>query len=738
MRLQRLAPEGGRGGGRGRGGDMESRGRGRGDGRGRGRSDGPSGGRGRGGPAKFSDGDGGDVGADSGRPAGRPRRGPKGGRGGRGRGDNEGRGGRGRVSLRIGTGKRGRQAAIRQRRGSLKRKDRSAEKALKEERALERRTVVLPGKPITVGELAEIIDETPVGVIKYLMTGLGVMAAISQTLDVPTCEAVVEGFGKVIASEDDEDEFDDEDDDDDWEDSMMGSGVALDEDDPDTLLPRPPVVTIMGHVDHGKTSLLDAIRNTRVTAGEAGGITQHIAAYQADHEGDTITFIDTPGHAAFTDMRERGANTADMIILVVAADDSVKQQTADSIACARQAAVPLIVAVNKIDLETADPNRVLADLAGYEILTEDLGGEVLCSQISAKEGTGLDDLLSKVMLQAELLDLKANPDRDAHGVVLEARVEKGLGTVATTLIQRGTVRVGDSFVAGEANGKVRALIGFDGKTRYKEAGPSTPVSIVGINGVPEAGDLFVVAEDEQTARELAASRARIARERKASSYQSGLMQSVAGIFAGGQKELREICVVVKADVQGSAEALAQSLRDLKLENEEVEVKIKVLISENGDVTKSDIAVASVTPGTTVIAFNTGANAAALEDARVLDVPIEYYSVVYDAIESVESRMQEVLSPTPEGEYVGSAIVQEVFNIGGTGNIAGSKCQDGIIKKGSNVRVMRGDKILQESKVRTLRNFKAEVDSIQTGDECGIGLLDFEEFEVGDVIESFVV
>jgi len=678
------------------------------------------------------------VGADSGRPAGRPRRGPKGGRGGRGRGDNEGRGGRGRVSLRIGTGKRGRQAAIRQRRGSLKRKDRSAEKALKEERALERRTVVLPGKPITVGELAEIIDETPVGVIKYLMTGLGVMAAISQTLDVPTCEAVVEGFGKVIASEDDEDEFDDEDDDDDWEDSMMGSGVALDEDDPDTLLPRPPVVTIMGHVDHGKTSLLDAIRNTRVTAGEAGGITQHIAAYQADHEGDTITFIDTPGHAAFTDMRERGANTADMIILVVAADDSVKQQTADSIACARQAAVPLIVAVNKIDLETADPNRVLADLAGYEILTEDLGGEVLCSQISAKEGTGLDDLLSKVMLQAELLDLKANPDRDAHGVVLEARVEKGLGTVATTLIQRGTVRVGDSFVAGEANGKVRALIGFDGKTRYKEAGPSTPVSIVGINGVPEAGDLFVVAEDEQTARELAASRARIARERKASSYQSGLMQSVAGIFAGGQKELREICVVVKADVQGSAEALAQSLRDLKLENEEVEVKIKVLISENGDVTKSDIAVASVTPGTTVIAFNTGANAAALEDARVLDVPIEYYSVVYDAIESVESRMQEVLSPTPEGEYVGSAIVQEVFNIGGTGNIAGSKCQDGIIKKGSNVRVMRGDKILQESKVRTLRNFKAEVDSIQTGDECGIGLLDFEEFEVGDVIESFVV
>ena len=591
--------------------------------------------------------------------------------------------------------------------------------------------------PMSVGELAEAIDETPVSVIKFLMTDLGVMAAVSQTLDSNTCEAVAEGFGKVVASEDDEDEYDD-DEDDDMEDTALESGIAFDEDDPEDLKPRPPVVTIMGHVDHGKTSLLDAIRNTRVTAGEAGGITQAISAYQVEHEGSPITFIDTPGHAAFTDMRERGANTADMIILVVAADDSVKQQTADSIACARQAGVPLLVAVNKIDLDTADPNRVLADLAGYEVLTEDLGGDVLCSQISAKEGTNLDDLLSKIMLQAEVLDLKANPDRDAQGVVIEARVEKGLGTVATTLIQRGTIKVGDSFVAGEASGKVRALIGFDGKTRYKEVGPSTPVNVVGINGVPEAGDLMVVAENEQIARELADSRAKIARERKSASYQSGLMESVAGLFSGAQKERREMCVVVKADVQGSAEALARSLTELKLENEEAEVGIKVLISEAGDVTKSDIAVASVTPDTTVIAFNTGANAAAMDDARALGIPIEYYSVVYDAIESVESRMQEVLSPTPEGEYVGSAIVQEVFNIGGTGNIAGSKCRDGIIKKGSNVRVMRGDKILTETKVRTLRNFKAEVDTITTGDECGIGLLDYEDFEAGDIIESYVV
>ncbi len=296
--------------------------------------------------------------------------------------------------------------------------------------------------------------------------------------------------------------------DDDMEETAIDLGIAMDEDDEYDLKPRPPVVTIMGHVDHGKTSLLDSIRNTRVTAGEAGGITQSIAAYQADHEGSIITFIDTPGHAAFTDMRERGANTADVIILVVAADDSVKQQTVDSIACARQAGVPLLVAVNKIDLPTADTNRVLADLAGYEVLVEDLGGEVLCSQISAKQGTNLDDLLSKIMLQAEVLDLKANPDRDAQGVVIEARVEKGLGIVATTLIQKGTIRVGDCFVAGEASGKVRALIGFDGQTRYKEAGPSTPVTVVGMNGLPQAGDLLVVAEDEQTAREIAAARTR--------------------------------------------------------------------------------------------------------------------------------------------------------------------------------------------------------------------------------------
>jgi translation initiation factor IF-2 len=520
--------------------------------------------------------------------------------------------------------------------------------------------------------------------------------------------------------------------------SALETGFAFDDDDdPEDLVTRAPVVTIMGHVDHGKTSLLDAIRSTDVTSREAGGITQHIAAYQVSHKGKPITFIDTPGHAAFTDMRERGANITDMVILVVAADDGVKQQTADSIACARQAGVPLIVAINKCDLETADPIKVQTELTAYDILTEDFGGDVLASQISAKKKTNLDDLLDKIMLLAEVEDLKANPNRDAEGIVVEANIVKGLGTVATTLIKRGTLRVGDIFVAGEAHGKVRALLSTTDNTRFKEVGPSTPVRVVGFEGMPNAGDALIVAEDEQVARELAANRQRLAREKLSSSYQAGLMSSVS-LAMGARKASREMCVVVKADVQGSAEALARAFRELRLENDEAIVTVKVLVSETGEVSKSDIAIASVTKDTTVIAFNVAASPAAMEDARSAGVPISYYNIIYDAIESVESRMQEVLSPTPDGEYSGSAIVQEVFNIGGTGNIAGSKCTDGLLKKGSNVRVMRGDKIMKESKIKSLRNFKAETDSIEEGNDCGIGLMDYEDFQVGDVIECYVV
>lgn len=592
---------------------------------------------------------------------------------------------------------------------------------------------------MTVGQLSEVLEEKPAIIIKYLMTDMGIMAGMTQSIDQSTCVAVCEGLGKIIAGSEDDDYDMDDDEEEEEEDTAIDSGFIIEEEAPEDLLPRAPVVTIMGHVDHGKTSLLDAIRETRVTAGEAGGITQHIGAYQVTHKDDPITFIDTPGHAAFSDMRSRGANITDIIILVVAADDGVKQQTSDSIVCAKQAKVPIIVAINKCDLPTADPSKVKGELAGYGLIAEELGGDTLFSEISAKEGTNLDDLLSKIKLQAELQELKANPDREAQGVVVEARVEKGLGAIATLLVQKGTLKVGDSFVCGETCGKVRTLIAADSKDRKDEAGPSMPITVVGFDGTPAAGDTLLVTENDQIARDLAAARQRIAREKESLSYQSGIMDSVAARFAGGvQKQQRDMCVVVKADVQGSAEALSRSLTELKLENEEAVVNVKVLVAEAGDVTKTDVAIAGVTPDTTIIAFNCAANAAAMEDARVQNVPIEYYNIVYDAIDSVESRMQEVLSPTPEGEYVGSAVVQEVFNIGGTGNIAGSKCLDGIIKKGSNVRVLRGDKILTESKVRTLRNFKAEVDQITTGDECGIGLMDYEDFQPGDTIESYVV
>mmetsp|Transcript_35878 Transcript_35878/g.43200 ORF Transcript_35878/g.43200 Transcript_35878/m.43200 type:complete len:910 (-) Transcript_35878:153-2882(-) len=744
--VQQRDDDGGRGGGRGRGGRDGGRGRGGRDG-GRGRDSGRGRGRGRGGEVGGrGDGPGGpgiasgppDTGVDA---EGRKRKAPGGPPKKKGYvrpGDDRTR----RVSLRVGNNKRGRRMKSR---GSLKRKDRTREKLMKAERAVVRRTVEIPDTPLTVGSLAEIVDESPIAIIKILMTDLGVMASITQTIDRDTTVAVVRALGKIVkgSEEDDGEEDDDDDDDDDdyedYEESAVDLGFLEDEEDEEDMVTRAPVVTIMGHVDHGKTSLLDAIRNTQVVSGEAGGITQAITAYQVDHKGDLITFIDTPGHAAFSDMRSRGANITDMVVLVVAADDSVKQQTADSIACARQAGVPLLVAINKCDLDAADVGRVKSDLTSYDVLTEDLGGDILCAEISAKEGTGIDDLLSKIMLQAEVEDLKANPDREAQGIVVEARVEKGLGTVATTLIQKGTLKVGDVFVAGETSGKVRALFSTDGKTRLKEAGPSFPINVVGFSeGCPAAGDMMVVAENEPLAREIAMNRQRIAREKESLSYQSTLMQSVTDAFTGEGKIRKEMCVVVKADVQGSAEALTRALTELRLENDESYVVIKVLVSDVGEVTKTDVAVASVTSDTTILAFGTAATMAAMDDARVLGVPIEYFSIVYDAIESVESRMQEVLSPTPEGEYVGSAIVQEVFNIGKTGNIAGSKCLDGIIKKGSNVRVLRGDKILIESTVKTLRNFKAEVDQIETGDECGIGLLDYENFEPGDTIESFVV
>lgn len=652
-----------------------------------------------------------------------------------------------RTPLRV--GKRSNNGGIEgrmSRRGSLKKRNRGQQKEDRERARMESSKVLLPDVPkISLNDIAELLDEKAGSVVKFCMVDLGMLVAANVEVDRSTACTIVEGFGKIPVSsldgddkyDDDDDEYDD--DDDDFE-SSLETGYGLDFDEPDTLLPRAPVVTVMGHVDHGKTSLLDAIRQTAVTDGEAGGITQHIGAYQVNSAGNTFTFIDTPGHAAFSDMRSRGANITDIVILVVAADDSVKEQTEDSIRCARDAGVPIVVAINKCDLETADPSKVKTELTQYEILTEDLGGDVLVEEISAKTQAGIPQLLEKVRMQADLMDLKANPSRDAVGVVVEAKLEKGLGTVATVLVQKGTLKVGDAFIAGEASGKVRALLGDDGKTRFDSAAPSMPIKVVGFTGVPAAGDLFIVAEDEQLAKELADNRQRLAREASSTSYQSALMSNVADLIANGlegRKVEKEMSVIIKADVQGSAEALARALSELTLEDDESQVVVKVLLSEVGDVTKNDVSVASVRDETSVIAFNVAANMAAMDEARTAGVDIQYFNIIYDAIESVESRMQEVLSPTPEGEYAGKAIVQEVFNIGGTGNIAGSKCLDGKIRKGGNVRVMRGDKILIESKVKTLRHLKGTVEVIDEGMECGIGLDIFEDYEVGDVIECYV-
>ncbi|GMI40365.1 hypothetical protein TeGR_g8308, partial [Tetraparma gracilis] len=506
-----------------------------------------------------------------------------------------------------------------------------------------------------------------------------------------------------------DDDYDSDDDSDEDSFYAAGEGFALDEDPPDSLLPRCPVVTVMGHVDHGKTSLLDALRSAAVQSTEAGGITQHIAAYQLGPPDARVTMIDTPGHAAFADMRSRGANITDVVVLVVAADDGVMPQTLDSIDCARAAGAPVVVAVNKCDLDSADPGRVKADLAGKGLLVEELGGDVLCADISAKTGAGVDELLAKIRLQADLMDLRANPDRYAAGAVVEARVEKGLGTVATVLVQKGTLKVGDAFVAGAASGRVRALLDTAGG-KVAEARPSTPVTVVGFGGgAPLAGDLFVVAKDQDTARQLSDSRTRLAREEMAASYQQGLLLNVADLIENGlegRKARKEMTVIVKADVQGSAEALRRALGELTLSDGESEVAVNVLVAEAGEVTKMDIQIAAVRPGTTVIAFGVAATNEAMEEARVTGRPIK--------------------------------CSETVFNIGGTGNIAGSKCLDGRLKKGSNVRVMRKDKILVNSVIKTLRNLKTEVGAIEEGTECGIGLVDFEDMQTGDRIECYIL
>jgi translation initiation factor IF-2 len=577
------------------------------------------------------------------------------------------------------------------------------------------REVVLP-EAITVQDLAARMAERAADVVKYLMKQ-GQMVRVNDVLDSDTAELIIEDFGHIAkrVSESDVEE-----------------GFIADDDPEGSKKPRAPVVTVMGHVDHGKTSLLDALRETDVAAGEAGGITQHIGAYQVKlKSGDKITFLDTPGHAAFSSMRSRGAQATDIVILVVAADDGVMPQTIEAIKHAQAAEAPIIVAVNKMDREGANPQKVLTDLLQHEVIVESMGGEVQAIEVSALKKTGLGELTDAITLQAELLELKANPDRPADGVVVESQVEQGRGSVATVLVKRGTLKRGDIVVAGAQWGRVRALID-ERNQQLKSIGPSQPAEILGLDGAPEPGELFAVVENEARAREIVDYRQRQKKQSAAAAGGAGasLEQMLARLK---QSDTKEMPLVVKADVQGSAEAIAQSLE--KIGNEEVTAR--VIHGAAGGVNESDILLAKAS-GAPVFAFNVRANKQARELAEQEGVEIRYYSVIYDVIDDVKGTLEGMLAPEKRETFIGYAEILEVFNISKTGKVAGCRVTEGVVKRGSGVRLLRDDTVIHEGMLKTLKRFKDEVPEVRSGMECGMAFENYEDLQKGDLIECFEV
>jgi len=543
---------------------------------------------------------------------------------------------------------------------------------------------------------------------------IGVMATINQTIDADTAELVVSEFGHRLRRVSEAD---------------VEVGLRGEEDLPQTLEPRAPVVTVMGHVDHGKTSLLDALRETDVAAGEAGGITQHIGAYRVSlKSGKQITFIDTPGHQAFTAMRARGANVTDIVVLVVAADDGIMEQTVEAIRHAKAAQAPIIVAINKIDKADARPERVRQELLQHEIVVEQLGGEVLDVEVSALEKTNLDRLEEAILLQAELLDLTANRKRSAEGVVLEAKLERGRGAVATVLIQRGTLRVGDIFVAGSEWGRVRALVDDRGQNQ-QEAGPSTPIEVLGLNGTPLAGDDFVVAENESRARDIADFRQRRRRNAVAASGTRGTLEQMFSQIAAGVA--KELPVVVKSDVQGSLEAIVGSLEKISTS----EVSIRVLHSAVGGINESDVILAKASAAV-IIGFNVRANPQARDLARRDGVEIRYYSIIYDLIDDMRGALSGLLAPTIRERFLGNASIRDVFNITKVGKIAGCMVTEGAVRRGAKVRLLRDNVVVHEGTLKTLKRFKDEVREVNQGYECGMAFENYQDIQTGDVIECF--
>ena len=575
------------------------------------------------------------------------------------------------------------------------------------------RDVQLP-ETIVVSELANRMAERAADVVKSLMK-MGMMVTMNQAIDADTAELVIEEFGHKAVRVSDAD---------------VEQVIDTVQDAEENLITRPPIVTIMGHVDHGKTSLLDAIRHANVVTGEAGGITQHIGAYQViTDSGARLTFLDTPGHAAFTSMRARGANVTDIVVLVVAADDAVMPQTIEAIAHAKAAKVPMIVAINKIDKYEANPTKVRTDLLQHEVVVEAMSGEVQDVEVSAKTGQGLDELLQAIALQAEILELRANPKRAASGAVIEAKLDVGRGPIATVLVQNGTLRKGDIFVVGEQWGKVRALINDKGE-RIDEAGPSVPVEVLGLSGTPSAGDTLNVVETEAQAREIATYREKAAKDKRAAAGAATTLEQLMA-KAKADQTVSELPVLVKADVQGSSEAIVQALE--KVGNDEV--RVRVLSYGVGAITDTDVSLAEAS-GAPIIGFNVRANASARVSAHQKGVEIRYYSIIYDLVDDIKAAASGLLKAEIRETFIGYAQIKEVFKVTGIGQVAGCLVTEGIARRSAGVRLLRDNVVIHEGTLKTLKRFKDEVKEVQSGQECGMAFERYDDVRAGDVIEIF--
>ncbi len=636
----------------------------------------------------------------------------RGGRNNRGAGKGDRRSGKLTVNQALTGGEGGRQRSL----ASMKRKqERMRQKAMGGAESREKvvRDVQVP-ETIVVQELANRMAERVADVVKSLMK-MGMMVTQNQSIDADTAELIIEEFGHKIVRVSDAD---------------VEDVIDTVDDKEEDLQPRPPVITIMGHVDHGKTSLLDAIRNAKVVAGEAGGITQHIGAYQVTTDsGTTLSFLDTPGHAAFTSMRARGAQVTDIVVLVVAADDAVMPQTIEAIAHAKAAGVPMIVAINKCDKPAADPMKVRTDLLQHEVIVEQMSGDVQDVEVSAHTGQGLDELLEAIALQSEILELKANPTRAASGAVIEAQLDVGRGPVATVLVQNGTLKQGDIFVVGEQWGKVRALVNDKGE-RVKEAGPSVPVEVLGLNGTPEAGDVLNVVDTEAQAREIAEYREQAAKDKRAAAGAATTLDQLLA-KAKADENVSELPILVKADVQGSAEAIVQAME--KIGNDEV--RVRVLHAGVGAITETDVGLAEAS-GSPVIGFNVRANASARNAANQKGVEIRYYSVIYDLVDDVKAAASGLLSAEIRENFIGYSEIKEVFKVSGVGKVAGCLVTEGVARRSAGVRLLRDNVVIHEGTLKTLKRFKDEVAEVQSGQECGMAFENYDDIRPGDVIEIF--